>query len=665
MPIIPQPRTSHPRRTEAGGRTAFAVLPLFAFTALVLAACSSEAADQAGDAAAAAAEMAGDGATDADTLPYDTLRVTEYAGNPVAPGTEETSDGVDLPFADSVPHAALATITAEQMAAHVQVLASDSFGGRAPASPGEEMTVNYLVEQFRELGLEPGNGDSWVQEVGLVSIEADPSAHLWIAGGTAAAGEDGAQEGDSASEEADAAADSALALAYGDEFMAWTRRAVEEVALEESPLVFVGYGIVAPEYGWNDYDGLDVEGKTVVMLVNDPGYATRDSALFNGRSMTYYGRWTYKFDEAARQGAAGALIVHETGAAGYPWEVVRNSWSGPQFGLTSDLVPEGSGDETAPLSDVEGWLPREVAQVVFERAGLPLDSLEEAAASREFVPVALQGLTVSVELQNTVDTSSSRNVVARLPGAERPEEHVIYMAHHDHFGTDPSLEGDSIYNGAKDNATGVAGLLEMAQAFTEAPRPARSLLFLAVAAEEYGLLGSAHYAAHPVVPPAHTVAAINMDGMNTYGPMGDVTVIGEGMSELDDYTRAAAAVQGRVVRPDPEPEKGYYYRSDHFELAKRGVPSLYTDEGVLAPDKGSAWARAERDAYVAERYHKPQDEYDEETWDLRGAVDDLQLLFRVGWHLADTEAWPNWREGVEFRAVRDSVRGTVTGGAGR
>ncbi|MGH7541799.1 MAG: M28 family metallopeptidase, partial [Gemmatimonadota bacterium] len=444
-----------------------------------------------------------------------------------------------------------------------------------------------------------------------------------------------------------------LELAYGPEFMAWTKRVIDRAELAESEVVFVGYGIVAPEYDWNDYEGLDVAGKTVVMLVNDPGYATGDSALFNGRSMTYYGRWTYKYEEAARQGAAGALVIHETGPAGYPWEVVRGSWSGPQFGLVAD-------DANLSRVAVEGWITADAARRVFERADLDYETAKQQAATRDFEPVALEQ-RASITLRNGVERSMSNNVIARLPGAERPDEHVVYMAHWDHLGMDPSLEGDSIYNGALDNATGTAGLIEIAEAFQALDEPpARSVLFLAVAAEEQGLLGSAWYAQHPVVPLVETVAVINMDGLNVWGPMRDITVVGWGNSELDGLLETAAAERERVVRPDPEPEKGFFYRSDHFNFAKHGVPALYTDAGIDHVEHGEAWGRAQREAYTAERYHKPSDEYDE-SWDLSGAVDDLRLLFRVGHRLAASDAWPNWHEGSEFRAIRDSMMAGASG----
>ncbi len=520
---------------------------------------------------------------------------------------------------------ALESITTEDLAADIAVLASDEFEGRRPSSRGEEKTINFLKEEFQKLGLQPGNGDSYFQKVPLVAITASPESKLEVAGNG-----------------------QVQRFEYGDAYMAWTKRVVGKAMTENSEMVFVGYGIVAPEYDWNDYAGLDVRGKTVVMLVNDPGYATKDSNLFNGNAMTYYGRWTYKFEEAARQGAAGAFIIHETEPAGYPWEVVKNSWSGQQF----DLV---SKDNNLGRCAIEGWLTIDTAREIFQQAGQDLQALSQAATTREFKALPL-GVRASLSLRNDIEHSESNNVIAVLPGADRADEYVIYMAHWDHFGLDPNLEGDKIYNGALDNATGTAALLELAEAFTQLPTPPRrSVVFLAVTAEEQGLLGSRYYATNPIFPLAQTVAAINMDGLNIYGKMKDITIIGYGNSELDDYVKEAAAEQGRRVRPDPEPEKGYFYRSDHFSFAKQGVPALYTDTGIDHVEFGEAWTLEQLKKYTAERYHKPSDEFDP-NWDLAGAVDDLRLLFKVGYRLSTSDVFPNWREGTEFRAIRDAQR---------
>ncbi|HEX9727730.1 MAG TPA: M28 family metallopeptidase [Gemmatimonadales bacterium] len=524
----------------------------------------------------------------------------------------------------AVPGAAVESITATDLGTRIAALASDEFGGRGPSSFGEDRTMEYLEAQFTALGLEPGNGTSFYQDVPLVRSTAAPGAELVIRGSS------GTQR-----------------YRYRADFVAWTKRVVDAVSLENSDLVFVGYGIVAPEYDWNDYAGLDVRGKTVVILVNDPGFATGDSALFRGNAMTYYGRWTYKFEEAARQGADGALIVHETAPAAYPWEVVENSWTGPQFSLEA---ADGNMSRVA----LEGWITLETARAIFQAGGRDYDQLTQRARQRDFAAVPLD-VRVSVSLQNQIERSISRNFLALLPGTDHRDEYIIYMGHWDHFGTDPNRGGDQIFNGAKDNATGTAALLEIAEAFQAVgTAPSRSVLFLAVTAEEQGLLGSSHYADNPVVPLAQTVAALNMDALNTIGRMRDVTVVGYGNSALDDYVEYAAADQNRAVRPDPEPEKGYYYRSDHFSFAKRGVPALYLDPGIDHVEHGEAWTMARLDEYTAERYHKPSDEYDP-AWDLSGMVDDVAMLFRIGYRLANSRDFPNWREGTEFKATRDAM----------
>lgn len=518
---------------------------------------------------------------------------------------------------------ALNAITPGDLARHIQVLAADSMEGRAPASAGEEKTIRYLVDQFRQLGLKSASGENYLQPVPLVSLTPDRRMRLAIQG----------KGGGST-------------LAYGQDFVAFTSRIAERTALDNSELVFAGYGIVAPEYQWNDFAGSDVKGKTIVVLVNDPGFATGDTNLFRGRTMTYYGRWTYKYEEAARQGAAGVLIVHETEPAGYPWEVVTGSWAGGRFLLETP--------ENASRAAVEGWITSDAARRIFRQAGVDYDSLKAKAARRGFKAVPL-GLKASVTVRNTLRRSTSNNVLAVLPGTARADEYVIYMAHWDHLGRDTARAGDQIFNGAVDNATGTAGLLALANAFKALPRPPqRSILFLAVTAEEQGLLGSQYYGTHPVVPLAKTVAAINMDGLNVLGPMRDITVIGFGNSDLDRYVVEAAKTQGRTVRPDPEPEKGFYYRSDHFSLAKVGVPALDPDAGIDHVRYGESWTRRQRDDYTANRYHKPADEYDP-NWDLTGAVDDLRLLFRVGYRLANESTFPNWAAGTEFKAKRDSM----------
>jgi Zn-dependent M28 family amino/carboxypeptidase len=515
-------------------------------------------------------------------------------------------------------------ISADDIAAHVAVLASDEFEGRGPSSPGEEKTVAYLAEQFRAAGLQPGNGDSYFQEVPLVDITADPDTKLTFTG----------------------AGGNRMDLVYAADMMVWTERVVEHSAVENSEVVFVGYGIVAPEYDWNDYAGLDVAGKTVIILVNDPGFATGDPALFTGKAMTYYGRWTYKFEEAARQGAAAALVVHQTAPAAYGWDTVRNSWSGPQFKLETE---NGNMHRVA----IEGWITEQAAQTLFGQTGVDFDTVAAMAASRDFKPRHL-GRTASVSVTNKIRHSRSKNVVALLPGSEAPDEYFLYMAHWDHLGIDRTIEGDGIYNGAMDNATGTAGLLELAQAFAGLEQsPRRSMVFLAVTAEEQGTLGSAHYAANPLFPLHKTVAGLNMDGLNVIGLTAEITVTGYGLSELDEVLQEAAAVRGRRVEPDPQPEHGYYFRSDHFELAKLGVPMIYPKRGVDHLEKGLEYGIAREAQYRAERYHMPSDEIDD-TWDLSGAAADVRLYYDVGLAVANSFNWPNWYETSAFRAIRDA-----------
>ncbi|MCX5752969.1 MAG: M28 family metallopeptidase [Candidatus Krumholzibacteria bacterium] len=516
---------------------------------------------------------------------------------------------------------ALKGITQDELKADINILSSDEFEGRGPSTSGEEKTLRFLKDRFEKLGLLPGNGESYFQEIPLTEITSRPEGDLAVDGGNATA-----------------------RLRYRDEYVASTMRAVAHSGLERSEMVFVGYGIVAPEWGWNDYKDIDVRGKTVVMLVNDPGFATGDPGLFNGRSMTYYGRWTYKYEEAARQGAAGALIVHETEPAAYPWGVVTNSFTGPQMSFTT-------ADRNMSRAAVEGWLTIDAARKIFLQAGRDFDELKAGAARRGFTAIPL-GLRASVSLDNSIRNVSSSNVLALLPGGARKDECIIYMAHWDHLGIDTTRTDDPIFNGALDNATGVAGLLELAEAFTKLERrPSRSILFLSVTCEEQGLLGSEYYAEHPVFPLDRTVAALNMDAMNIYGPMKDVTAIGFGNSDLDDYLVDAAGTQGRVVRPDPQPEQGFFFRSDHFSLAKRGVPALYAASGIDHVVHGPDWTRAQRDKYTAENYHKPSDEFDP-AWDLSGAVDDLRLLFMVGYRLAGESTFPEWKEGSAFKAAR-------------
>jgi len=506
------------------------------------------------------------------------------------------------------------SINKEQLIEHVKVLASDEFGGRAPSSEGEKLTLAYLTKQFKALGFKPGNGDSYLQEVPLVSIEASPDMSLAIGGKN---------------------------YQYGTDMVMGTSQIVESIGIKDSPLVFVGYGINAPEYQWNDYDGVDVKGKTVVILVNDPGYANRDPKQFTGEAMTYYGRWTYKYEEASRQGAAGAIIIHETAPASYGWSVVKNSWSGEQFGFQRD-------DLNKDRVKVEGWINTDVARELFTKAGLDFNAAKAKSAQGAY-HVAMGDLTASIDVKNTIKKSISNNFIATLPGSTTPDEHVLYTAHWDHLGTDLSLTGDQIYNGAVDNATGTAALIEVAEAFAKLPvRPQRSITVMAVTAEEQGLLGSKFYAANPVIPAAKTVADINMDALGVTGRSKDVSVYGLGQSQLDDYLKRAVTKQGRVISGDPSPSAGIYYRSDHFAFANIGVPALYAKSGKMPVDEATAKLRKMLKGDLGKCYHNLCDEYSDQ-WDLSGAVEDLQAFFDIGYELSKEKVWPKWSETSEFK----------------
>ncbi len=521
-----------------------------------------------------------------------------------------------------------APISAVVYERHVATLASDEFEGRKPGSQGERRTLDYLTAEFQRLGLRPANGASYLQEVPMVEITAATDASLELQTGA-----------------------TSVRLEYAKDMVIWTKRVKTREAIQSSPLVFVGYGVTAPEYGWDDYAGVDMRGKTAVILVNDPGFVTGDESLFRGKAMTYYGRWTYKFEEAARRGATAAIIVHETEAAAYGWETVVNSWTGPQ-------LDKSSSDGNAGRVALEGWITQGAAEALFAANGTTFAAARQRANSRGFKAEPLATLA-SGSVRNSVRRASSFNVAAILPGSEHPDEYVAYMAHWDHLGRMVGRSGDAIFNGAIDNATGTAGMLAIAEAFTRAKqKPKRSLLFLAVTLEESGLLGSAYYTDNPLVPLASTVAVINMDAIQFGGPKRDVVVVGGGASELERYLEAAAKRQGRVLRPEPTPEKGFFYRSDHFNFAKAGVPALYIKLGVDDLERGEAWALAEEADYVAQRYHKVGDEYRPGT-DLRGGILDLNLLYAVGADLARERSFPNWYPDNEFRPMRDRVRATM------
>ncbi len=520
---------------------------------------------------------------------------------------------------------ALDSITADDMKSYISVLASDYFLGRAPGTLGEERTIPYLAEQYKKIGLQPANNGSYFQEVPLVKITADPAMELRITGRK-----------------------QNINLKYSDDFIGDTPQLRDRIRVDNSDIVFVGYGINSPEYNWNDYKGLDVKGKTVLMLVNDPGYATSDTALFSGKAMTIYGRWTYKYEEAARQGAKAAIIIHETGAAAYPWEVVQNSWSGARFYLLGDELSK---------SDLlfQSWITTESAKKLFESAGLDYDATVESAAKRGFVPIDMN-LKASIDFKNNVEYTKSHNVAGLWPGSNRSDEYIIYTAHWDHFGVNPTFKGDSILNGAVDNATGTAALIEIAKAFTRLPvKQNRSILFLAVTCEEQGLLGSQFYAENPLFPLNKTVAEINMDGLNIFGKTKDMTITGLGYSKLDGYAEKVLKKYGRYVAPDPMPEKGGYFRSDHFSFAKVGVPSLALSKGIDNVEHGKEWGLAESEKWIMSNYHKPGDNYEPDKWKFDGMIDDIKVYFEIGYDLSISKDFPDWNPGSQFKTLRDNM----------
>ena len=522
---------------------------------------------------------------------------------------------------------ALDSISAAELLSDVEALASDEMEGRGPGTRGEERATKWIVDQFRAAGLQPGAADGgWFQEVPMVGIRSGIAATL--------------RRGTSTE-----------TLVSPQDFVAWAPPQQPLVAVEDSQLVFVGYGVVAPEYGWDDFKDVDVRGKTILMLVNDPPVpdpkdtAKLDPAVFKGNAMTYYGRWTYKFEIAAKKGAAAALVIHETGPAGYPWFVVVNSWSRENFALVQ------AGEPTAKVA---GWLSLDTTKRLFTEAGQDFDALKRSAVRRDFRPVSLP-VTATFSITNTLRRLSSKNVVGELPGSDpkQRDDWIIYTAHWDHLGRDERLDGDQIFNGALDNATGTAGLIALAQAFAKLPtRPARSLLFIALTAEEQGLLGARYYAANPLHPLARTVANLNMDGLNPWGRTLDFAIVGLGNSSLDELARRFAQEQGRSIIGETQPEKGTFYRSDHFEFSKVGVPALYGKGGTNYVGRPVGWGRAKADEFTERDYHKVSDVV-KPDWDLAGAVEDLRLLFRVGYELATTPLWPEWYPGTEFRARRE------------
>ena len=517
--------------------------------------------------------------------------------------------------------AGMAVFNKDTLASDIRVLSSDSFQGRRPFTQGETRTIDYLVKAYSGLGLEPGNGNSYTQDVPLVEISpaAPPALEVRSPKGV-------------------------IHLQNMTDFVCWTERPDSLDRVDKSDMVFAGFGIVAPEYHWNDYAGLDVKGKTVVVMVNDPGFY--DSTLFKGHTMTYYGRWTYKYEEAARQGAKACLIIHNTAAASYPFSVVQSSNGGVKLHLDTRNNP-------AYQLTLQGWITEPAAKKLLAAAGRD-SSLLAAAQHPGFKAVPL-GLTLSGTVRVREVYNMSHNVVAKITGSKYPNEYVIFSAHWDHLGIgQPDAKGDSIYNGAADNASGTAALLQIGRAFKSLPeKPERTVVFLSVTAEEQGLLGSAYYAQHPIYPLSTTVANLNIDVLNTYGPTKDITYSGKGQSTLEDYLAEAAKAQGRYVAPEDHPEAGHYFRSDHFNFARAGVPSITADGGIDDATRGKAYGKQKQDEYTAQRYHQPADEYDSASWDLTGGLQDVELIYSIGKKLAFSHEWPEWKPGSEFRALRD------------
>jgi Zn-dependent M28 family amino/carboxypeptidase len=517
---------------------------------------------------------------------------------------------------------------------HTKILASDEYEGRKPGTRGEELTIAYIADEFKKAGVEPGNPDgSYFQKVPMVGIKADPDAALVFR-------KDGKER----------------RLRFRDDVVAWSKHVTDRVAIEDSEVVFVGYGVQAPEFSWDDYKGVDVKGKTMVVLINDPPVPdpadpnALDPKVFGGKGMTYYGRWSYKYEMGQKLGAAGVIIVHETGPAAYPFAVVQGRVA-EQF----DLV---APDKNMSRPAIEGWITLDQAKALFAMAGHDFDALKKAAVSRDFKPIPF-GVTASMTIRNTIRTLDSNNVVGRVTGSDPAlkDEYVIYTSHWDHFGVGEPVDGDKIYHGAQDNATGIGGLIELGRAFARLqPRPKRSIVFLAVTAEEQGLLGSDYYAGNPLYPLAKTLAVINMDSLNVHGRTRDLSITGFGNSDLDDYAQQVAATQGRVVKPDPTPERGGYYRSDHFPFAKRGVPALASGGGVEYIGKPEGWGLKMEEEYTANHYHKPSDKV-RPDWDMSGAAEDLQYYWLVGYRVAQAGKYPEWKPGTEFKALREEMLG--------
>jgi Zn-dependent M28 family amino/carboxypeptidase len=546
------------------------------------------------------------------------LRAAIYLGLPFAILSCNTGDktaaGAD---------AGLASFNKDSLVAAIKTLASDDFQGRRPFTAGETKTIDYLVRSYTALGLEPGNGNSYTQDVPMVEISPAAPSTLGFR-----------------------SPKGSLSLQNMTDFVCWTERADTLDALHDNDVVFAGFGIVAPEYNWNDYAGLNVKGKTVVVMVNDPGFY--DPILFKGHTMTYYGRWTYKYEEAARQGASACLIIHNTAAASYPFSVVQSSNGGVKLHLDTRTNPSYQ-------LTLQGWITEPAAMRLLTAAG------KDSGLLRQAQHPGFKALPLAVKLSGAVHAkevyNQSHNVVAKITGSKYPDEYVIFSAHWDHLGIGkPDAKGDSIYNGAADNASGTASLIQIARAFKALPeKPERTVIFLSVTAEEQGLLGSAWYSQHPIYPLSTTVADLNVDVINTYGPTKDITYSGKGQSDLEDSLAAEMKTHGRYVAPEDHPEAGHYFRSDHFNFARAGVPSVTADGGVDDMTRGTAYGKQKHDEYTAQRYHQPADEYDANTWNLDGGLADIEIVYAMGFHLANSHGWPQWKPGSEFKAIRDKT----------
>ena len=524
------------------------------------------------------------------------------------------------------PQAGLDTFTEAGFEAHLKKLSSDEFMGRMPFTEGEKKTLAYLEEEVKKLGLEPGNGNSYLQEVPMAEITTQTDSVMKVKGDKMI-----------------------MKLSGLKDYVIWTPRTDQEkITLENEELIFAGYGVVAPEYNWNDYAGIDVKGKIVLVIVNDPGFGLGDSTFFKGNTMTYYGRWTYKFEEAARQGAKGCIIIHDDVPAGYQFWVVQNSWNTAKLYLDT----RGKDQYTCPAV---GWISQPATKKLFEAAGMNYADALSRAHKQGFKAEPMN-LKLSLSMNVKVKYDKSYNIVAKLTGKTLPEEYLVYSTHWDHLGIGkPDGTGDSIYNGALDNASGAAGQLEIAKAFLALKnKPARTVVFLWVTAEEQGLLGSSYYAQNPVYPKEKTVANINIDGVNPYGKNKDIVLVGMGQSDLEDYLNEEARRVGRYVAPEPNPVAGYYFRSDHFSFAKVGIPALYTNDGIDNVEKGAEYGKQVQSEYVSKYYHKPSDQYDSTRWKLDGSIDDLKLLFNVGKKISMESTWPQWKSTSEFKSIRDS-----------